>query len=66
MAMLAAAAESSMPEVTARMVRIARTIRPRRNFSEYAEQYATLRAELENRGWLPVGAVATPMAEAHA
>ena len=66
MAMLAAAAESSMREVTARMVRIARTIRPRRDFSEYAEQYAVLRAELENRGWLPLGSSAAPLAEAHA
>jgi D-ribulokinase len=63
MAMLAAASESSMQEVTARMVRIARTIRPKRDFSEYAEQYAALRAELENRGWL---APITSMAEAHA
>lgn len=66
MAMLAAASESSMAEVTARMVRIARTIRPKRDFSEYAEQYAALRSELENRGWLPLGSAAAPLAEAHA
>ncbi len=66
MAMLAAAAESSMSEVTARMVRIARTIRPKRDFSEYAEQYAVLCAELENRGWLSVGSASAPLAEARA
>jgi hypothetical protein len=47
------------------MVRIARTIRPKRDFSEYAEQYAALRGALENRGWLPVGSAAASMAEAH-
>jgi len=64
MAMLAAASESSLQQVTERMVRIARTIEPKRNFSEYAEQYAALCMELESRGWLPVGSAAAPLAEA--
>lgn len=53
MAILAAAHESSIAEATKRMVRIERTIKPKRNFSEYAAQYVALVEELAKRGWLP-------------
>jgi len=66
MAMLAAAADSSMQQVTRRMVRIARTITPRRSFVEYAAQYAALIIELENRGWLPPGLTAMSQIGTHA
>lgn len=64
MAMLVAAAESSMQQVTRRMVRITRTIAPKRPFREYAEQYAALVSELERRGWLSPGLSATAAREA--
>lgn len=53
MAVLAASTYSSMKDATRRMVRIDRTISPRRGFSEYAHQYNTLVQELDRRGWLP-------------
>ena len=53
MAMLAAASESSLAEVTARMVRIERVITPARSFGDYAASYAALLQELASRGWLP-------------
>lgn len=53
MAVLIAAACSSMQEATLRMVRTGAVITPRRAFSNYAEQYARLIAELHRRGWLP-------------
>jgi sugar (pentulose or hexulose) kinase len=53
MAVLVAAAQSSMPAATERMVRIARTIAPRRPFSQYATQYGQFVDELYRRGWLP-------------
>jgi D-ribulokinase len=53
MAVLVAAAQSSLGEATSRMVRIQRTITPERPFAEYAEQYKTLVDELRSRGWLP-------------
>ncbi len=53
MAMLAASADSSVAEVTERMVRIERTIAPRRGFPPYAEPFAALVRELAARGWLP-------------
>ena len=53
MAMLAASVESSLAEVTERMVRIERTIPPRRGFAPFARQYAALVRELAARGWLP-------------
>jgi sugar (pentulose or hexulose) kinase len=53
MAILAAAARSSLKEATNRMVRIRRTIMPQRPFVEYAEQYTALIDELYSRGWLP-------------
>jgi len=52
MAVLVAAAQTSMPAATARMVRLARTIYPRRPFAEYAAQYERFLRELERRGWL--------------
>ena len=65
MAMLAAAADSSMQQVTRRMVRIARTITPKRPFHEYAAQYAALVAELEHRGWLTPGVTTAPEIGTH-
>lgn len=53
MAVLAAAHKSSIAEATKRMVRIERTIKPKRSFSEYADQYVALIDELAKRGWLP-------------
>jgi len=53
MAVLAAAHDSSIAEVTKRMVRIERTIEPRRSFGDYADQYAVLVDGLARRGWLP-------------
>jgi len=53
MAVLAAAHNSSIAEAAARMVRMDRTIEPRRSFDEYADQYAVLVDELAHRGWLP-------------
>jgi sugar (pentulose or hexulose) kinase len=53
MAVLLSAAQSSMPVATERMVRIARTIAPRRPFSQYAAQYGQFVDELYRRGWLP-------------
>ena len=53
MAMLAAAANSSLTEVTGRMARIDRVIAPRRGFAQYAVQYSALVRELTARGWLP-------------
>ncbi len=53
MAMLAAAAGSSMAEVSGRMVRVERTIAPNRGFKPYAEQYSALIRELARREWLP-------------
>ena len=53
MAMLVAAQSSTMADVTARMVHIARTISPRNSFEVYAEQYLDLIRELASRGWLP-------------
>jgi sugar (pentulose or hexulose) kinase len=53
MAVLAASTYSSMKDATRRIVRIDRTISPRRGFSEYAHQYNTLVQELDRRGWLP-------------
>lgn len=52
-AMLAAIHDSSVGEVTARMVRIQRTIDPGRSFEAYASQYIALVDELDRRGWLP-------------
>lgn len=52
MAMLAAAQDSSITEVTGRMVRIERTIEPERKFEDYSMQYAILIDELNARGWL--------------
>jgi sugar (pentulose or hexulose) kinase len=52
MAVLVAAAQTSMPTATDRMVRVARTISPRRPFAEYADQYGRFVRELELRGWL--------------
>ena len=52
MAMLAAAQDSSITEVTERMVRIERTIEPARKFKDYAMQYDMLIGELNSRGWL--------------
>ena len=53
MAMLVAAHSSSLADVTARMVRIARTISPRDRFEVYADQYRRFIRELALRGWLP-------------
>jgi sugar (pentulose or hexulose) kinase len=53
MAILAASHESSIPVATQRMVRLRRTIEPKRDFSDYAKQYAVLVNELHQRGWLP-------------
>lgn len=53
MAVLAAASESSIAEATKRMVRIERTIKPKRSFGDYADQYVALVDELAKRGWLP-------------
>ncbi len=53
MAMLAAASETTLQAVTERMVRIERTITPRRGFEAYADQYLQLLSSLEDRGWLP-------------
>jgi sugar (pentulose or hexulose) kinase len=53
MAVLVAAAQSSMPIATERMTRIARTVTPRRPFSQYATQYGQFVDELSRRGWLP-------------
>ncbi|MBS1813508.1 MAG: carbohydrate kinase [Acidobacteria bacterium] len=53
MAVLAAAHTSSIAEATKRMVRIERTIEPKRSFAEYADQYIALVDELAKRGWLP-------------
>ena len=53
MAMLAASSESSLSDVTLRMVRIERTIEPQGSFSQYAEQYRSLLLSLHERGWLP-------------
>lgn len=53
MAVLAAAAQSSLKEATDRMVRIQRTITPERRFDEYTEQYKSFVNELHSRGWLP-------------
>jgi sugar (pentulose or hexulose) kinase len=53
MAVLIAAAGSSMKEATQRMVRKGVVVTPRRAFAEYTEQYGRLIAELHRRGWLP-------------
>lgn len=53
MAVLAAAAQSSLTEATDRMVRIRRAISPQRSITEYAAQYTTFIDELHSRGWLP-------------
>lgn len=53
MAVLVAAAQSSMPIATERMTRIARTVTPRRPFNQYAAQYGQFVDELSRRGWLP-------------
>jgi sugar (pentulose or hexulose) kinase len=53
MAILAAASESTIGEVTSRMVRLQRTIDPQRDFSLYADKYLRLVHELHQRGWLP-------------
>ena len=66
MAMLVAAHDSSITEVTERMVRIERTIEPERKFEDYASQYATLLAELNERGWLPDELAAFARAGAYA
>ena len=66
MAMLAAAAESSIQQVTRRMVRITRTIAPKRSFREYADQYAALIAELKRRGWLHPSPATPPEIGVHA
>ncbi len=66
MAMLAASAGSSFAEVTERMVRIERTIMPRRGFAPFAEQYAVLVRELAARGWLPASLAAFALQEVSA
>ncbi len=66
MAMLAASANSSLAEVTERMVRIERTIAPGRGFAPYAECYTMLVRELAARGWLPRSLAAFALDEAHA
>ena len=53
MAMLAASANAPLAEVTERMVRIERTIAPRRGFAPFAGQYEALVRELAAREWLP-------------
>ena len=53
MAMLAAANETSLSEITRRVVRVERTIEPQRPFSQYAEQYRSLLLSLHERDWLP-------------
>lgn len=52
MAVLAAAAHSSLDQAVQQMVHISRVIEPQRSFSAYAEQYSVLIAELERRNWL--------------
>ena len=53
MAMLVAAHFSTLADVTARMVHIARTISPQKRFEVYAGQYRDLVHELTARRWLP-------------
>lgn len=53
MAILAAASESSITETAERMVHIDRSITPKRSFGDYADNYAKLVSELQQRGWLP-------------
>jgi sugar (pentulose or hexulose) kinase len=53
MAVLVAAAQSSMPIATERMTRIARTVPPHRPFTQYAAQYGEFVDELSRRGWIP-------------
>ena len=65
MAMLVAARESSIAEVAARMVRIDRTIAPRRGFADYAGQYAALVRALAARAWLPQALAETALSGAH-
>lgn len=52
MAILAAASTSSLQKAVQQMVHISRIIQPSRPFTAYAEQYSTLIAELQRRGWL--------------
>ena len=65
MAMLAASSDSSLSDVTRRMVRIDRTIEPRRAYSQYAEQYRTLVLTLHERDWLPPTLLTAALSGAH-
>ena len=66
MAVLAATAESSMQRAVTNMVKQERVVEPRRPFSDYAEQYRRLVAELQRRGWLPASFVSDILRENYA
>jgi D-ribulokinase len=66
MAVLAAAAGSSMRTATQRMVKPGVIIFPKRPFREYAEQYRKLLEELNHRGWLPQSLLNAARVEADA
>jgi hypothetical protein len=60
MAVLAAAASSSLKDSARQMVHIARMVEPAKPFAAYAEQYIAVVTELARRGWLaqPLAAAA--------